>query len=241
MDENAASVPGNSRAEPTQVRRMFDAISPRYDLMNTVMTGGLHHRWRRLAARATLPRPGLLALDVGCGTGDMALALRAAGARAVVGVDIAPAMLRHALRKLDARGETGVTLLLGDALRLPFRDGTFDATATAFTLRNTADVHAALAEMRRVVRPGGRVVVLEGAETGGGPAGRAARLYLHRVVPLLGGIIAGAPRAYRYLPRSMSEFLAPDALADVMRAVGLRGVRYRVLMLGTVTVHVAAV
>ena len=145
-----------------RVRALFDRIAPRYDLLNSLMSGGRHHAWRRLAVKLAAPPAGGIALDVGCGTGDLSLELARHPLRRVVGVDLASAMVAEGLRKVARRGSAErVHLGLGHALRLPFPDDTFDCALTAFTLRNVSDVSAALAEMRRVTRPGGRIVSLE--------------------------------------------------------------------------------
>lgn len=219
---------------------MFGRIAHRYDLMNALMTGGRHQAWRRVAARLGSQGPGVLALDVATGTADLALALLETGrARAVVGLDFVEPMLRLARAKLLAR-QTGarVRLVAGDALALPFPDGTFGCVASAFLLRNLADLRGGLGEMRRVTAPGGKVVALEIAQPTL-PGFRALfRLYFHHLVPWLGGLVSGDREAYTYLPRSVEGFLSPEALAALMAEVGLREVTIRRLGLGTVTVHV---
>lgn len=219
---------------------MFGRIAHRYDLMNALMTGGRHQAWRRVAARLGSPGPGVLALDVATGTADLALALLETGrARAVVGLDFVEPMLRLARAKLLGR-QTGarVSLVAGDALALPFPDGTFGCVASAFLLRNLADPRGGLAEMRRVTATGGKVVALEIAQPTL-PGFRALfRLYFHHLVPWLGGLVSGDREAYTYLPRSVERFLTPEALAALMAEVGLRQVTIRRLGLGTVTVHV---
>jgi len=222
---------------------MFGRIAHRYDLMNALMTGGRHQAWRRVAARLACPGPGLLALDVATGTADLALALLEAGrARAVVGLDFVEPMLGLAQAKLARRaGGARVRLVAGDALALPFPDGAFGCVASAFLLRNLADLRAGLAEMRRVTAPGGRVVALEIAQPTL-PGFRALfRAYFHWFVPWLGGLISGDRDAYTYLPRSVDRFLPPEGLAALMREVGLREVTVRRLGLGTVTIHVGRV
>lgn len=219
---------------------MFGRIAHRYDLMNALMTGGRHQAWRRVAACLACAESGLLALDVATGTADLALALVETGrARAVVGLDFVEPMLGLAQAKLARRAAgTRVRLVAGDALALPFPEGTFGCVASAFLLRNLADLRAGLAEMRRVTAPGGRVVALEIAQPTL-PGFRALfRAYFHRFVPWLGRLISGDRDAYTYLPRSVEDFLPPEGLAALMREVGLREVGVRRLGLGTVTIHV---
>jgi demethylmenaquinone methyltransferase/2-methoxy-6-polyprenyl-1,4-benzoquinol methylase len=222
-----------------RVRAMFAGIAGRYDLMNRLMTGGRDQAWRRRAARLAAPPPGSLALDLATGTGDLALALLAeTPVRAVVGVDFVEGMLRLGGEKLRARGEPRVRLLAGDALALPFPDATFGCVASAFLLRNLADLEAGLAEMRRVTCPGGSVVALEITQPTLPGWRHLFRLYFHHVVPALGAWVSGDRAAYTYLPRSVEAFVPPAELARRMEAVGLRDVRVRRAGLGTVTIHV---
>ena len=225
------------------VAEMFARISPRYDLMNSLMTGGLHHRWKRDTAR--LASAGLVgpALDVATGTGDLAFALaRSPGISAVVGVDLLPEMLRLAAAKMPAggdrrRGGAPVHLVVGDALRLPFADGAFVCATAGFSLRNMPEVPAAIAEMARVVAPGGRVATLELTPMPPGIRARLGRIYFHKVVPLIGQIVAGDRDAYTYLPDSVDYFLTAEGLAEVYRQAGLVNVGYRRLGLGGVAIH----
>ena len=218
---------------------MFARIAPRYDLMNALMTGGRDQAWRRRAARLGSPRPGGLVLDLATGTADLALAfLRVTPARAVVGVDFVEEMVRLARVKLGRRGEGRVRLLVGDALALPFPDGAFDCVASAFLLRNLADLPAGLQEMRRVTAPGGAVVALEITQPALPGWREAFGLYFHHVVPAVGAIVSGDRAAYTYLPQSVDRFVSPHDLARLMADAGLRDVRVRRLGLGTVTIHV---
>jgi demethylmenaquinone methyltransferase/2-methoxy-6-polyprenyl-1,4-benzoquinol methylase len=224
------------------VRAMFTRIAARYDLMNSLMTAGRHHAWRRLAAAAVAGAPAGPALDLATGTGDLALALRAAAPdRTVVGVDFSEAMLRHARAKLRGRREAGVTLLAADALALPFADKTFACVTSAFLLRNLADLAAGLAEMRRVTMAGGLVAALEITRPGLRGWDAAFGLYFNRVVPLVGAAVARDRAAYTYLPRSVERFVTPAELTELMERAGLRAVRYRRLALGTIALHVGAV
>jgi demethylmenaquinone methyltransferase/2-methoxy-6-polyprenyl-1,4-benzoquinol methylase len=217
--------------KPRYVAAMFGRIAPRYDLMNTLMTGGQDSRWRRIVAQSLLLDASARAsvLDVGTGTGKLAEAVRRAKPRVrVTGVDFTLPMLRQAPSDLLFAG--------ADALNLPFADKTFDAVVSGFLMRNLADVPAGLAEQARVLRPGGQLVIME---TTPGPPNLLRplfRLYFRRIVPLLGQLIAGDESAYTYLPESTLAFLEPDRLAAVLREAGLVDVRVRRLALGSVAV-----
>jgi len=222
------------------VRAMFTRIAGRYDLMNSLMTGGRHHAWRRVAAAAAARAPAGPVLDLATGTGDLALAVRAsAPGRMVVGADFAEGMLRRARRKLAATPR--MPLLAADALALPFRDGVFASVTSAFLLRNLADLPAGLAEMRRVTAPGGVVVALEITRPAVPGWDTVFGAYFHRVVPLLGSLVAGDRSAYRYLPESVDRFVTPPELARLMRGAGLSEVTWRRLGLATIAVHVGVV
>jgi len=226
-----------SAVDPNAVRQMFDRISPGYDRMNRLMSGGLDRRWRRLAAdRAGLAADGA-ALDVCCGTGDLALELlgRVGPGGRVVGLDFAEQMLAVARRKSGR-----VEWVAGDALALPFADGSFDGAAIGFGMRNLSDHERGFAEMRRVVRPGGRVVCLELSEPPGWVA-PASRLWTDRGVPLLGRLIGRDRDAYTYLPQSVHRFPRAPELARIMRGAGLERVGFTRLMLGVVALHVGVV
>jgi demethylmenaquinone methyltransferase/2-methoxy-6-polyprenyl-1,4-benzoquinol methylase len=232
-------VPYGARDKHAAVRAMFGRIAPRYDLVNRVMTGGLDGLWRRLAATEAVLPPGGLALDVGTGTGDLAFALArsAPGARAI-GADYTGEMLARAPIKARAAGLAERTAFLrGDGHRLPFPDDAFDAVASAFVLRNLADLGVAFAEMARVTRPGGRVVALEISPVDGTPWGAAFNAYFRHVVPRLGALLAGDAGAYRYLPASAAAFLAPEGVAERLRAAGLEPLPARRLMGGTLAIH----
>ena len=226
---------GAERAQ--YVREMFGDIAARYDLMNTLMTGGRHHAWRAMSARA-LVRPGDRVVDVGCGTGDLALACLDAGAGSVLGVDFARPMLTRARAKAGARG-VRAAFALGDATRLPLVDASVDVWCSAFMVRNVPDLDVALAEAHRVLRPGGRLGVLEIPRMVGGVLRPFARVHFQRVVPLLGRAVSGHTSAYRYLPVSVDHFLTPDELSMRLRTAGFQVRFVRMLMLGTVALHVA--
>lgn len=230
----SAAPPG--RLPAAEVRAMFDRIAPRYDLMNRLMSGGLDGRWRRLAAAAADLSLGSRALDVCTGTGDLAfdLADRVGPSGAVVGVDFAEQMLDRARAKAAARGAPA-TFEVADALDLPFDDDAFDGATVAFGARNLADLDRGLAEMARVVRPGGRVVVLEITTPQRLRALHA--LWFDRVVPRLGGLIGGDRAAYGYLPASAKRFPTPPKLAALMTQTGLTDVSWRAFMGGIVALH----
>jgi demethylmenaquinone methyltransferase/2-methoxy-6-polyprenyl-1,4-benzoquinol methylase len=231
---------GASGAKARLVSAMFTRIAGRYDLMNSLMTGGRHHAWRRLVARAVSAAPGGAVLDLATGTADLALAIREADPRRlVVGADFAEAMLAQAGVKLRRRGERRVALLVADALALPFRDQAFAAVTSAFLLRNLEDLERGLREMRRVTRPGGLVLTLDIVRPGVPVWGPLVALYFHHVVPAIGALVTGDRSAYTYLPDSVERFVTPAELAHLMARVGLRDVGYRRLALGTIAVHMA--
>jgi demethylmenaquinone methyltransferase/2-methoxy-6-polyprenyl-1,4-benzoquinol methylase len=226
--------------KPRFVAAMFGRIAGTYDLMNSLMTAGQDAGWRRAVADALGRLDGQAALDVGTGTGKLALEVaRRTGAR-LVGVDFAEPMLRAGRPALAADpAGSGVALAAADALRLPFPDGSFAAVVSAFVVRNVADVRLGLAEQARVLRPGGRLVVLEITPGPPGPLWPLFRLYFRGVVPLLGRLIAGDARAYTYLPESAAAFLEPERLVEVLRAAGLVEPRVRRLGLGSVALTTA--
>jgi demethylmenaquinone methyltransferase / 2-methoxy-6-polyprenyl-1,4-benzoquinol methylase len=215
---------------PSEVQRMFDRISPVYDVMNRVMTAGLDRRWRRLTAQAAV-RPGDRVLDACCGTGDLALeALKAGGD--VVGFDFSERMLERARRKSDE-----VEWVQGDVTELPYEGGSFDAVTVGFGIRNVPELDAGLRELARVLRPGGRFGCLEITR----PRGVLRpffRLWFDGVVPLLGRVLPGGA-AYTYLPASVRRFPGPTDLAAAMEQAGFRDVRYRLLAGGIVALHTA--
>lgn len=221
------------------VREMFTRIARRYDLMNALMTFGRHQAWRRVAARMSEPEAGGLALDVATGTGDLALALLAeTPARRVIGADFSEGMLRVGYQKLRREDPEGrISLLVADALCLPFPDKTFACVTSAFLLRNLADLRQGFSEMRRVTQPGGRVVALEITQPTLPLWSGLFGWYFHRFVPWLGAAVSGNREAYTYLPRSVERFLPPPELSRLMEEVGLRQVSYRRLGLGSITIH----
>ena len=222
----------SGRLAPDAVRSMFDRISPVYDAMNRTMTMGLDQRWRR-AAVAAVVRPGDRVLDVCCGTGDVAVAALRAGGR-VTGLDFSERMLERARRK-----SADVEWVQGDALALPFADGSFDSATAGFGVRNLDDLERGLAELRRVLRTGGRVAILEITR----PSGLLApfyRLWFDGLVPLLGKLLPGGS-AYTYLPASVRRFPSPEELAELLRAAGFEDVRWKTFAGGIVALHIGVV
>jgi len=218
---------------PDAVRTMFDRIAPVYDVMNRVMTAGLDIRWRRLAAESAV-RAGDRVLDAACGTGDLALADLKAGAAKVTGLDFSEAMLARARKKTGPRKNV-LEWVQGDMLALPFADGTFDAATVGFGVRNVADLELGLRELRRVLRPGGRLAILEITQ----PRGTLRpffSLWFDRVVPVLGKVLPGGA-AYSYLPASVKRFPDAESLARLLRECGFGDVRFRLLAGSIVALH----
>ena len=221
------------------VRAMFDAIAPRYDLLNSVLSARLHHRWRRVAAAETRLKPGDSALDICTGTADLAFELaRLVGpAGQVIGSDFSAPMLELGERKREARHTEQLRLMLADAQNLPFDSHAFDAVTVAFGIRNVADRQRGLDEMARVTRPGGKVVVLEFNQPRQPLFAALYRWYSFHIMPRIGGIISGRKDAYEYLPSSVAVFPSREEIANEMRRAGLTDVRYRDLTLGIVVIH----
>ncbi len=225
------------RLAPEQVRAMFDRIAPRYDLMNRLMTGGLDRRWRRAAAAAADLAAGDRALDCCCGTGDLTaeLAARVGPAGEAVGIDFSEQMLERAREKAPAGAP--MSFRTADAADLPFADDHFDAATVAFGVRNIADLEAALAEMTRVVRPDGRIVVLEITSAGRGRVMGTALGWFERAVPALGRLVGGDAAAYSYLPASARRFPEPARLAALMERAGTASVTWTRFAGGLVCLH----
>ena len=268
--------PLDASPEPARVLRMFDGIAGSYDRLNDLMTAGLHHRWRELAVMVARVGQGSSALDVCCGTGDLAFALRRAigpGGR-VVGVDVSAEMLEVARDKCG-RNQLYVEFERADVLALPFPDGAgregsagcegrpgceggaaggeaprtagaagpagFDACTVGFGIRNVPDIVGAFSEMRRVCRPGGRVVCLEITQPAIPVFKQFYALWFRRAGPVLGRLAARDATAYTYLPESVLRFPRPDELKGLMEQAGLRNVRYEILAGGIIALHHAIV
>jgi demethylmenaquinone methyltransferase / 2-methoxy-6-polyprenyl-1,4-benzoquinol methylase len=233
VTESGGTPRSGTLTEP-QVRAMFDRIAGFYDVMNTVMTAGLHHRWRARAADLAALEAGDSALDVACGTGDLAIELsrRVGGDGEVIGSDFAQEMLERARAKAPA-----LQWDLGNALDLPYASNRFDAATVGFGARNFSDLDRGLAEMARVVRPGGRVVVLEITTPRRPPLSTFYSVWFDRVVPLIGRL-TGEDEAYTYLPSSVKRFPAPEGLAAAMERAGLRDIRWILTAGGIIALHV---
>jgi demethylmenaquinone methyltransferase / 2-methoxy-6-polyprenyl-1,4-benzoquinol methylase len=230
----SGGTPRSGTLSEPQVRAMFDRIAGFYDLMNSVMTAGLHHRWRARAADLAALGPGDSALDVACGTGDLAieLARRVGSGGEVIGSDFAEEMLERARAKAPV-----LSWEWGNALELPYASGRFDAATVGFGARNFSDLVRGLAEMARVVKPGGRVVVLEITTPRRPPLSTFYSLWFDRVVPLIGRL-TGEEEAYTYLPNSVKRFPGPEGLAAAMERAGLGDIRWILTAGGIIALHV---
>ena len=221
------------------VADLFSRISGRYDLMNDLMTLGMHRRWKRRTAALAAHDLNGPAIDISSGTGDLAIALaKRPGIKHTVGLDLLREMVVRADAKiLSRRLSSSITMMSGDSLSLPFSNDSFVCATAGFSLRNMPDVEKALSEMVRVVRPGGRVAILELAPMNPGVKSTLFRPIFHCFVPLIGRLVAGDRSAYSYLPRSVDYFLAADQLASMLTGLGLEDVNYRRLGFGTVALH----
>lgn len=247
MTAGGATEARDTHGKAERVRAMFSEIAPTYDLLNTVLSFGIDGRWRRQAARAALPGEVLgraatpVVLDVATGTGNVVLALKRRCTRCtVVGVDFAEPMLERARVKAALAG-VEATFEVADGSALPYPDGSFDAVTIAYGLRNFADPDAGLREFRRVLRPGGRLVVLEFPPPPRGWFGSVFRGYFTTFLPRVGGWISGKRSAYAYLPASVLAFFPPEDLAQRMRDAGFATVRYHLQSFGISALHVGEV
>ncbi|MDX6751844.1 bifunctional demethylmenaquinone methyltransferase/2-methoxy-6-polyprenyl-1,4-benzoquinol methylase UbiE [Geminicoccaceae bacterium 1502E] len=227
-------------AKASMVKSVFDSVAGRYDLMNDVMSGGVHRLWKEAMLDWLMPRPGLHYLDVAGGTGDIALRLleRTAGEARVTLVDINASMLAVGRdRALDAGRVAGIDWIAGDAMRLPLPDASVDAFTIAFGIRNVTRIDQALAEARRVLRPGGRFMCLEFSRVFLPLLDRLYDTYSFAVVPMMGRLITGDAESYRYLVESIRRFPDQEAFAALIREAGLEQVRYRNLSGGIAAIH----
>ena len=221
-----------------RIRDLFAGIAPRYELVNHVASGGLDFAWRRAVVRALALKDGDWCLDACCGTGDLSRAVASSGAR-VIGADFCRPMLAEGAARSRAAGVAG--WLEADARRLPIRTGAMDAACVAFGIRNVVPPAAGLAELARVVRPGGRVAVLEFSEPRNRVIRALHRFYSRRVLPAACDLLSGSRGTYKYLPQTIGEWMSPEELARAMETAGMRDVRFTPLTFGTVMVHVGTV
>jgi len=229
----------DEQATASAVRSMFATVAPRYDLLNHLLSAGVDIGWRRATVRSLKPvlsRPVSVVADLCCGTGDLALALRKASAGMVLGTDFCHPMLQRA-REKSARLGQAATFLEADTLRLPFRDASLDAVTIAFGFRNLVNYRRGIQEMRRVLRLGGMVAILEFSHVTWPVLGPLFRAYFRRVLPRLGTWISGVQGPYQYLPDSVSRFPDQEALSDLLREEGFSGVRYRNFTGGVAALH----
>jgi len=224
--------------EPGRIRAMFGGIARQYDLMNTVMTAGMHHRWRRLGVEAAAVSPGDACLDVCCGTGDFAFALYdvCGPLGSVTGIDFSRRMLEVARRKARSANRP-VDFRWGDATNIEFDDNRFNCATVGFGVRNIEDIHGVFSEMARVVRPGGRVVCLEITQPSREPFKRFYGVWFDRLVPTLGRLVSRHNQAYAYLPSSVRRFPPAPRLKEIMEEAGLRDVNYRLLAGSIIALH----
>ena len=231
--------PDDHHSTARAVRQMFAAVAPRYDFLNHFLSLGRDIAWRRATAKAlreTLAQPGSLAVDVCCGTGDLALALARYSAGKVIGTDFCRPMLQRAREKAQ-RSARAAFFFEADTLALPFRDDSLDAISVAFGFRNLANYQAGLCEMHRVLKPGGLVAILEFSRVHWPVFGSLCRFYFHRILPRLGTLISGVPGPYQYLPDSVSQFPDQESLAAALSAAGFVNVRYQNFTGGVAALH----
>jgi demethylmenaquinone methyltransferase / 2-methoxy-6-polyprenyl-1,4-benzoquinol methylase len=225
-----------------RVQGVFASVARRYDLMNDAMSGGVHRLWKAAMVDWLAPRPGMRVLDVAGGTGDIAFRIleRTKGQAAVTVLDLTEAMLMEGRRRAEATRHAGaIDWVVGDAMALPFRDAAFDAYTIAFGIRNVANIPQALAEARRVLRPGGRLMVLEFSRVPNALLRSAYDAYSFNAIPAMGGLIAGDRESYRYLVESIRRFPDQEAFASMIGEAGFERVSYRNLSFGIAALHSA--
>jgi demethylmenaquinone methyltransferase/2-methoxy-6-polyprenyl-1,4-benzoquinol methylase len=221
---------------------MFTRIAPRYDLLNHLLSAQMDRRWRTRTSRELRPilqNPNALVLDLCCGTGDLAFSLAKEAKAKIVGADFSHTMLIRARQKSESEsmGSWRIPFFEADALGLPFLDASFDLVTTAFGFRNLANYEEGLREILRILKPGGTLGILEFTEPAPGFIGNAYRYYCWNILPKIGGMISGDVAAYRYLPKSVARFFRPTELAELMKSVGYGEVRYHLMTLGSVALH----
>ncbi|MGO2123422.1 demethylmenaquinone methyltransferase [Glutamicibacter arilaitensis] len=214
-----------------QVQEMFDKLAPRYDLLNTLMTGGIVNYWRKITTEAIAPKPGERILDLAAGTGTSSVPLAEAGA------DVTACDMSHGMLDEGRKRYPQLNFVYGDGTDLPFEDNTFDAVTISYGLRNIADTEKALSEMRRVAKPGGRIVVTEFSTPTVAPIKTAYKQFLPRAIPALGYLVSPNPTAYAYLAESIAAWPDQDELGAKFVNVGWKNVGYRNLTGGIVAVH----
>jgi len=234
-DKESATTSEHAR----RVREMFASIAGRYDLLNHLLSGNIDRRWRRLVAKTlktTLANRDAQVLDVACGTGDLSITLFESGEAAIVGLDFCRPMLDIAAAKTSKSGFS-LQFVEGDALNLPFADRSFDAATIAFGLRNLANVEAGFKELLRVLKPGGKVAVLEFSKPALPVLRSLFKVYFTKALPLLGGLISGSKGAYQYLPDSVSRFPDQKELSKLMTRSGFEDVTFQNLTGGIAALH----
>lgn len=222
------------------IQRMFAGIAPRYDLLNRLLSLGIDRRWRNFTAKLAVGNPRGRYLDVCCGTGDLALAVRKRAPEAsVIGSDFVMEMVERGQAKADKRRGNGFAPLLADTLQLPFADASFDGVTVGFGIRNVANLERGIAEMARVTKPGGRVAVLEFTQPKGAFLRKMYMLYFTQALPRIGNAVSQSDmKAYSYLPASVAAFPDADGLAEIMRAAGLPETRYYLRTFGIAAAHI---
>ena len=231
-----------------KIREMFTRIAPRYDLLNHLLSAQMDRRWRARAARELAPilsRSDAVVLDLCCGTGDLSFALAENAKARIIGADFSHTMLLRAKEKSVAHQHDAsytpqpIPFFEADALHLPFANASFDLVTSAFGFRNLANYESGLREIARVLKPGGTIAILELTEPAPGVIGSVYRFYCQNILPKIGGLISGDSAAYAYLPKSVRRFFRPDEFSNLLIQVGYRNPRYHLMMLSSVSLHIA--